>query len=260
MILFMCLAFYSYIRFHKLRYSCVPLFPPPALSRSRRRRRLTRLPRRPQRVHAPVVDLARPHGCLPVAHHLVQDGRPLCVPRRRHRRCRRFVEHPRRPPRPLDGASRPPSLLPPFSLSPGAQLTRYVPPAGLRHSPLLRARRRPHPRPGLRLPLLVLGPLCRPHEVGLGRRLYEPGVPADAPRQPVDGARRRCVRSSHGTESGSSSLQELTLRRSLAVSQRSGTSTRSRSSTAAPRRSCTRTRTGTRSSTTTGASRRRGSR
>jgi hypothetical protein len=65
----MALAFYSYIRFYKLRYSCAFLFP----SSSHRRTDAWPL----QRVHSPVVDVDVPHRSLPLPHHLLQDGRSL---------------------------------------------------------------------------------------------------------------------------------------------------------------------------------------
>lgn len=93
MILFMALAFYSYIRFYKLRYLCAAssdssLF----LARTKR----STDPLRPhQRVHPTLVDLDDLDGRLPLLDDLVQDGRPVCVLVRRDGGRGRPLEPPR---------------------------------------------------------------------------------------------------------------------------------------------------------------------
>lgn len=96
LILFMALSFYSYIRFHKLRYRYAASEPHP---------RSIQLTFRTQRVYEALVDLDAAHWRLLESYHFVQDGRALRLHDSRHGGRYRPLEPPRHQARIDDRAS-----------------------------------------------------------------------------------------------------------------------------------------------------------
>jgi hypothetical protein len=74
----------------------------------------------------------------------------------------------------------------------GVQIT-YWSLSGLHRSTFLRPRCGPHRHPGHRVPILVLGALCRPHQKWDRRRLYESPISRVAHWEPLDDRFSRLV-------------------------------------------------------------------